>query len=261
MNFSISVLVPTVGSRKRELIRLFDSLIAQKYGDMEVVVVAQGGFDMVKNLCESYSGKLSIIYLETDKRGLSRARNLGLHAVHGDIVLLSDDDCWYEEKAILNIANFFEKNIDADILLTQIYDPIAKLPYKNYPKDKMCIKKMTALLSKSSIEIAFRRNNSMLEFDELFGLGARYVAGEEVDYLIRSLRSNKKIKYEPIVTVYHEKKANKESNEQIMAKGAFYSKNFGFVVSNLVLLRDLFKKHQNNYKWFWRGYFDYKKQS
>lgn len=257
----VSVIVPTVGDRKTEIIRLFESIVCQDYKAVEVVVVAQDNFDTISNLCGLYSSQLNIVYVQTNKKGLSRARNIGVKESSGEILLLSDDDCWYERRAIGRVVAFFDHNEDIDILLTQIYDPIANVLYKAYPVDSRKLTRPTELLSKSSIEIAYRRRGQIISFDELFGLGGVYVAGEENDFLIRSLKGNKRIQYEPFVTVYHEKKAKRESNNQLLAKGAFYSKNFGFVVSNIVLLRDLLKKHQNNYRWFWNGYFDYKKRN
>lgn len=261
MKTKVSVLVPTVGARRAELIRLFGSLVNQGSVPIEIIVIVQDNFEATKELCDAYSDKLNIIFVATKIKGLSRARNLGLRYSTGDIVVLSDDDCWYEANALYRIAEYFEQSKEIDILLTQIYDPISKQPYKSYPSERLTITNAIDLLSKSSIEIAFRRNEPVIEFDELFGLGGKYIAGEENDFLIRSLRSRKTIYYEPFVTVFHEKKIQKESNRQLIAKGAFYSKNFGFIISNLVLLRDLLFKHQNNYRWFWNGYIDYKKQN
>ena len=256
----VSVIVPTLGDRKKEIIRLFESIIVQSYRVIEVVVVAQDNFDIVSNLCKLYLDRINIIYVPTDKKGLSRARNIGIRKSSGEIILLSDDDCWYEGEAIGRIVECFNSNEKLDILLTQIYDPIANVPYKTYSSESRRITKPIELLSRSSIEIAFRKQGNILDFDELFGLGAVYVAGEENDYLIRSLKKSKRIQYEPFITVYHEKKVKRETNKQLIAKGAFYSKNFGFVISNMVLLRDLLIKRQNNYRWFWNGYFDYKKR-
>ena len=257
----ISVIVPTLGTRKDELLRLFESIACQAYKAIEVVVIVQDNYDTISKLCELYSNQLNIIYVPTNIKGLSHARNIGISYSSGNILLLSDDDCWYEKQAIGRIANFFDKNEEIDILLTQIYDPKRNEPYKVYSNKSKKLLKKTELLSKSSIEIAYRRSGLIINFDELFGLGGIYVAGEENDFLIRSLKANKWIQYEPFVTVYHEKKGKKESNKQLIAKGAFYSKNFGFAISNLVLLRDLLIKHQNNYRWFWNGYFDYKKRN
>lgn len=257
----VSLIIPTLGTREAEIKRLFGSLINQNYQSIELVVVAQDNFDFINKLCDSYSDRLNIVYITSDRKGLSLARNIGIKNSSGAIILLSDDDCWYEKGAIERIVGYFEENVETDILLTQIYDPIANVPYKEYPNGSRKIRRPTELLSKSSIEIAYRSRRVNIGFDELFGLGGMYVAGEENDFLLRSLKANKRIQYEPFVTVYHEKKFKRESNKQLVAKGALYSKNFGFVVSNMVLLRDLLVKHQNNCRWFWNGYFDYKKHN
>lgn len=259
MGIKVSVLVPTLGNRPAELERLFHSLERQQYDELEVIVVAQGNYEAVKRVCDNFLGKINIVFLTTEKKGLSRARNIGNAVVTGDVILLSDDDCWYEKDSVRKIADYFHNNSDVDILLTQIYAPNVDGAYKMYSSVPNRIKSPFELLSRSSIEIAYKNNEPRIKFDELFGLGARYVAGEEVDFLLRSYKSAKTICYEPMTTVYHDKKMSKESNSQIVAKGALYSKNFGFVVANLVLLRDLLLKHQNNFRWFWHGYFDYKK--
>ena len=41
-------------------------------------------------------------------------------------------------------------------------------------------------MSKSSIEISIKRNKIKKDFDENFGLGAKYVCCEEVDFLINN---------------------------------------------------------------------------
>ncbi|MCI5957783.1 MAG: glycosyltransferase family 2 protein [Clostridiales bacterium] len=257
MDILISLLVPTLGQREMEFKRLLDSFVAQSYQSMEVVVISQDNHQAVENQCKMYHDRLVIKHLKSDIRGLSLARNIGLRETTGDIIVLSDDDCWYPSNAMKSIADEFVAHPEMDVLLTQIYDPIANCPYKSYGKAARNLNKTTDLLSRSSIEIAFRKDDTVL-FDELFGVGATYVAGEENDFLIRCLKSKKIIVYKPITTVFHEKKARKESPAQLIAKGAFYAKHFGFIVSNLVLLRDLIIKHQNNFREFWNGYFSYK---
>lgn len=258
MDMLISLLVPTLGQRKAELERLLDSLAVQSYKNIEIVVISQDNHHIVADQCDMYKDRLTIKHLTSDVKGLSLARNVGLHESTGDIIILSDDDCWYPPSAMRSIVDAFASRPQTDVLLTQIYDPISDCPYKNYEKDMKTIDKAIDLLSRSSIELAFRKDEKIL-FDEHFGLGATYVAGEENDFLIRCLRSKKKIIYKPQITVYHRKKDHKQSPAQLRAKGAFYAKHFGFFVANLVLLRDLIKKRQNNYREFWNGYFNYVK--
>lgn len=258
-SLKISILIPTLGKRKLELDRLLRSLLEQSYHNFEVIIITQDNHEIVRAVYKIYKNKINIHQIEINKRGLSLARNIGVSNVSGNIIILSDDDCWYPTYALKVIAESFEKEKNMDVLITQIYDPIQECMYKNYEKKTFKIKKKVSLLSRSSIEIAFRKRMEDIIFDEKFGLGAKYVAGEENDFLIRCLNKKYIIKYKPIITVFHEKKYNKNTKEQIIAKGAFYSKNMGFVISNIVLLRDLIKRHQNNYKWFWYGYYEYKK--
>lgn len=257
----ISVLVPTIGEREREIRRLFDSIIDQRYENVEVVLVVQNNFEEMENLCLSYKNRLNVLYIATKEKGISKARNLGLKELSGDIILLSDDDCWYPKGAFESIINSFKKNPKIDIFLSQIFDPEKGELYKNYSTIRKEIIGRFDLLSRSSIEIAFRNTRPIFTFDEAFGLGAKYVAGEENDFLLRSLKAKKRIMYNPVVTVFHEKKSGSETKSQLVAKGAFYAKNFGFIFSNLVLLRDLFLKHQNNFRGFYNGFFDYKRNN
>lgn len=45
-----------------------------------------------------------------------------------------------------------------------------------------------------------------------------------------------------------------------MAKGAIYAKNFNVIVAFLICLRDLIKKKENNFRYFWKGYYEYSKR-
>lgn len=259
MDMLISLLVPTLGDRKTELGRLLDSLVAQTYRNFEVLVISQDHFREVSEQLAEYEGRLTLHHIQSVRKGLSLARNLGLQAARGDVMVLSDDDCWYPDSALESIAAEFRRHPETDVLATRIFDPISGSLYKQYAETGRPLKRKTDILSRSSIELAFRKDDS-LRFDELFGLGATYVSGEENDFLVRCLNAKKRIVYQPITTVYHERKKSRETEGQLMAKGAFYAKHFGFLISNLVLLRDLLKKGQNHYRAFWKGYRDYRRR-
>ena len=200
----ISLLVPTLGKREEELKRLFDSLKRQTYKDFEVIIVSQGNHEFVESCVANYDFKYK--HIKSDTLGLSVARNIGLNFIKGDIVMLSDDDAWYPSDALERVVKFFSETPEADILLTQIYDPIKGIYYKDYGKTSKKLRCIFDLLSKSSIEIAFTYSNVSIRFDELFGLGGIFVAGEENDFLIQCYRKNATIYYLPAITVYHPKK-------------------------------------------------------
>lgn len=258
----ISLIIPTLGERKKEMERLMESIIIQKACEIEVVVVSQRNYNTVQQICEKYNNNLEILHLTTNIKGLSHARNIGIEHSTGDIILFSDDDCWYEKNAFKTIINIFE-NDNCDILLTQIYDPINNCPYKKYPSKKRVIKYVFEVLSKSSIEIAYKNEKTKFYmFDERFGLGAAYPNAEETDFLIRCWKDKKKILFVPYTTVFHlYKKTNIKQRELIRVKGALYAKNLNVICGVLVIMKDIVLRHENNFLDFWRGYCDFKKQN
>lgn len=248
----ISVLIPTLGERPKELNRLLDSLANQQYKNFELVVVSQANHESVGEQLSTYS-TLSVKHIKINKKGLSHARNVGSQYANGEIIVLSDDDCWYPETAFSSIEGIFEANPKAKICLTQIFDKENGQLYKNYSSSEDWVNNKLQLMSRSSIELAYRKNaikdNS---FDERFGLGGEFVCGEEIDFLLRNFEKGAVI-YTPLVTVFHPKK-NTGSTKQVMAKGALYKKHFGFFISLIVILRDLVIKKQNNIQAFTKGY-------
>ncbi|MFR3098221.1 MAG: glycosyltransferase family 2 protein [Mediterraneibacter gnavus] len=256
----MSVLVPTLGAREKEIKRLLETLEKQSYKNFEIIFVTQDNHDIVKNIICKYSN-LNIKQIEMNVKGLSRARNKGLERASGEIVVLSDDDCWYPANALEIIVNTFEKRKSAKIVLSQIFDPEKNISYKNYSSNEEYVKNKLQLMSKSSIEVAFKKDLLMnKKFDERLGLGSEFVCGEEVDFLLNNYEE-KAIFYVPEITVYHKKKESGSSNKQIIAKGAIYGKNFNIFICLLVLLRDLIIKKENNFKYFFEGYNEYFKRT
>lgn len=254
----ISLLIPTLGNRKVEIKRLLDSLSIQDYKNFEVIVISQANHETIQLIINSYN-ELQIVHVRLDIKGLSHARNQGFLNAKGDIIVLSDDDCWYHEKSLEIIAHEFKKNKDLDVLLTKIHDFEKGTPYKKYSNNAKQINNKYTLMSKSSIEIAFKKNKVNTTFDERFGLGAQFSCGEEVDFLINNYSKDKTYYFVPEITVYHPKKTIFNIEDRIKAKGALYAKNFNFLIYILVLSRDLLIKRENNIKNFFEGYFSYKR--
>lgn len=257
---TISFLVPTLGNRIKELKRLLNSLEQQTIVSFEIVIVVQDNYEEVKYICNTFNN-LKILCIKSEKRGLSINRNIGLSYCSGEIIVLSDDDCWYPENAVQNISKEF-KNEKVDVVLTKIYDVEKEQEYKKYDNVTYFINSKIKLMSRSSIEIAFRNNIKKVGFDESFGLGAYFVCGEEIDFLLKIYENGYKIKYVPIISVYHPIKICTESDKtkRIIAKGALYAKHYNFVVGILVVFRDLLLKRENNFLNFCRGYNEFSKR-
>jgi len=102
--FLISCIVP-VFNGERYLRETLDSILAQTYRSIEVIVADDGSTDDTARVVESYGQ--TIRYIKQDNAGASAARNLGLSAARGEFVAFLDaDDLWHPEKLARQMAFF-----------------------------------------------------------------------------------------------------------------------------------------------------------
>lgn len=100
----VSVIIPTY-KRDGSLIKAIESVINQTYKNLEIIIVDDNEKDSneektVKNICESYSNSIKIVYHKTDGCvGGGRARNEGCAVATGEyFAFLDDDDIYLPEK-------------------------------------------------------------------------------------------------------------------------------------------------------------------
>ena len=92
----ISVIVP-VYNVESYLPKCLDSIIAQTYTDLEILVIDDGSTDRCGAICDSYAERdRRIRVFHTENRGLSAARNLGLDHAKGEYIGFVDSDDWIE---------------------------------------------------------------------------------------------------------------------------------------------------------------------
>jgi glycosyltransferase involved in cell wall biosynthesis len=86
--------VLTTYNKPRLLAKVLDGFANQTVPkeDFEVVVVDDGSEPPVKEVVERFCDRINIVYLFQENSGLAAARNKGIEAANGKIVLFSDDD-------------------------------------------------------------------------------------------------------------------------------------------------------------------------
>lgn len=95
----ISVIVPVYNVEKY-LARCVDSILAQSYKNLEVILVNDGSRDASGAICDAYGAKDSRVrVIHKENGGLSSARNAGLDCAKGEYVGFVDSDDWIEEHA------------------------------------------------------------------------------------------------------------------------------------------------------------------
>lgn len=110
----ISIIVP-VYKVEPYLRKCLDSIIAQTYTNLEIILVNDGSPDNCGAICDEYAAKdTRIIVIHKENGGVSSARNMGLDVATGEYIGYVDSDDWIEPdmyEYLLGLA----KTHDADV--------------------------------------------------------------------------------------------------------------------------------------------------
>jgi glycosyltransferase involved in cell wall biosynthesis len=100
----ISCIVP-VFNGERYLAAALDSILAQTWPPLEVIVVDDGSTDGTAHIAAGYGAEVS--YIHQVNAGPAAARNRGLDAARGEFIAFLDaDDLWHKEKLARQMARF-----------------------------------------------------------------------------------------------------------------------------------------------------------
>ena len=119
-NVLISVIVPIYNSEKY-LEQCIESIINQKYSNLEIILVNDGSVDGSLKICEKYAKKDNRIkVIDKKNEGVSVARNVGMEVSSGQWISFIDSDDWID-------PDMFEKMLakskddDFDVIMCNCY--------------------------------------------------------------------------------------------------------------------------------------------
>lgn len=226
-----SLVLATVG-RTEEVKWFLEHLARQTYHDFELLVVDQNHNDHLVPILGPYKDNLSILHLRS-ALGLSRARNVGLKHVSGDIVAFPDDDCWYLPSLLECVARFFQKHPNIDGLTGRCVDRNGISLAGSWDANPGLVNPFNVWRRGSSISmfIRFTTIKQIGDFDEALGVGAgtSWGAGEETDYLLRALKWGFCFYYDPKLVIYHPKPV-KCYDAKAVARARIYGAGIGRVL-------------------------------
>jgi glycosyltransferase involved in cell wall biosynthesis len=114
----VSAIIPTF-NRAWSLGRAVDSVLAQTYRPLELIVVDDGSTDETPRLLTPLAARGLIRLLRQPNRGVSAARNAGLATARGSLLaFLDSDDEWLPGKIEAQVE-FMEQNPDQVLVQTQ----------------------------------------------------------------------------------------------------------------------------------------------
>lgn len=135
MNDLISIIVPVYKAEKY-LRRCIESILAQTYQNIEVLLVDDGSPDGSGAICDEYAEKDSRVRVfHKENAGVSSARNLGLREAKGEYIGFVDADDYIDKTMYDTLLNNLVKE-SADISVCSYYQEDDNgVFHKHWPQD------------------------------------------------------------------------------------------------------------------------------
>lgn len=238
MSNLLSLIGTTQGGRNAELERLLDSLVGFK-GKIELIFVDQSGDLEIKSLFEKYKESLDFVFLTSKKTSLSKARNIGLSYVKGNVVGFCDDDAFYNKDIISCLLSISIS--DNTFISFPVVDKSKNKFYANrkFPRSKgkmsffdiarFSLSVGTFILLKDAV------GKNPLRFNELLGAGAKYGGSEETELFFRLKSKGFRAIFDPCYVVYHDDDIVIDDLSVLAEKYEKYAVGYSLVLKEYIL--------------------------
>ena len=111
----ISVIIPVYNIEKY-IARCIESVIAQTYHNLEILLIDDGSTDSSGRICDEYSAKDSRIrVIHQENKGLAEVRNVGLREAKGEWIQFVDGDDWIDPETLQSCYSYAQE-YNADIV-------------------------------------------------------------------------------------------------------------------------------------------------
>ncbi len=203
------------------------------------LIVADSSTDRTPEVVESFkaSAPFPVRRIFEPRSGLSYARNSGIHAATGSVILFTDDDCYPHPNWVRVVERLFADGIPKVVA--------GRIELFNKNHLNMCIQTSTkrdVLVSTANLigflqgsNFAFSR--SILDrvgyFDVRLGAGARIPAAEDFDFAYRAMKAGVLVAYEPDLAVDHDH--GRVTREEGQKLGYIYKMGLGGLAAKHLL--------------------------
>jgi GT2 family glycosyltransferase len=203
---TFDLVLATVG-RTGEVAEFLESLENQSYRLFRVLLVDQNHDGRLEPIVARLHDAFPLVHL-TSERGLSRARNVALESVSGDVVAFPDDDCIYPERLLEDVARALRDRPEVDGATGRTIDRDGNPSFLLWEREPTPVTRKNVWRTAVATTIFLRRSvvEGVGPFDESLGAGSGtdWGSGEETDYVLRALASGFSIGYEPGISVIHD---------------------------------------------------------
>jgi glycosyltransferase involved in cell wall biosynthesis len=201
----ISCIVP-VFNGERYLGEALDSILAQTYRPIEIIVVDDGSTDGTGELVARYGDRIR--YFRQNNEGAPTARNAGLSAARGAFVaFLDSDDLWHPDKLERQMGRF-EAQPELDLCVTHLqrfWIPELETERKRF-QDHRLAEVLPGYITQTLLA---RRN----VFDSVGNFNTSRRVGDPMDWFLRAAEQGVVMELLPDLLVYQRLHENNLSVE------------------------------------------------
>lgn len=106
----VSLILP-IYNMEKFLERCVDSILAQTYKNLEIILVNDGSKDRTDEICKKYASlDKRVIYVSQKNGGLCAARNTGLDHASGDYIIFIDPDDYVAANLVSDVVQTFKNS-------------------------------------------------------------------------------------------------------------------------------------------------------
>ena len=177
----ISVMMPTYNNAKY-IVQAMESIYAQNYDSIEIIVVDDGSTDNTKEILKQYK---DIKYFYIEHKGIPFARNVALANSKGEYIAFCDaDDYWLPNK-INTQMQYFKEYSDCEIVFTK---------YENFfEEEKLKTNERAAYEKKAEENFKQYLPSSIVKkslFEKYGFFDENFQTGEDAEFITRLKEAN-----------------------------------------------------------------------
>ena len=201
-----------VGTRDRyqSLLRCLNSILSQNYSGLEVLVLDD--CSQKYHICDEVTRHIDdprVKCFRSDQQlGVAAGRNFLMQKAQGEIILVIDDDAYFEsEDTLSNVMKIFEDKPDVVILACKVKNHGAtERPY-NVPFSQRVLKRFPSTINESRYVGYFLGGAHAIRRKVIEECGSYdpelFFGEEELDLSYRAISRGWRIYYEPEILVHH----------------------------------------------------------
>lgn len=176
----------------------------------EVVIVDNNSTDGTADVLQAWAmdKDFPVTLVLATRPGLAAARNVGLSVARGEVIAMTDDDCCVAPDYLSEVDRAFSNPTESSVVGGRIDlgDP-TDLPITIKPSDQpetfVGSRMPSGFIMGANLMMTASTLQRIGFFDERFGAGARFIAAEDTDFLVRAMIAKIPISYTPKVKVAH----------------------------------------------------------